>query len=150
MTISQPRTSRDAILTPIISLWMPWANWVVLGWKEIETRLHRRFYSLEGKTIGIHASQKWDDTAIEQARPYLQDWQIEQTRGFLKIGGAIIGKAACTTARSLNGEDSRRALIDCASVQRHGLVLAYPRSIEAIPAKGKQGIWYQELPEEPR
>jgi hypothetical protein len=131
---------------PIISLWRPWANWVVLGWKEIETRLHKRFYSLEGKDIYIHASAKWDFTALDQARRYLSDWKIKQTYHFQKIDlkGAIIGKVSVTTARPLTAEDSSRALIDCESVQRHGLVLAYPRIIEAIPCRGRQGIWYQE------
>jgi hypothetical protein len=138
------------MIVPVISLWMPWANWVVLGWKDIETRLHKRFYGLKGKKIAIHASLKWDDTAIEQARPYLRDWQIEQTN-FMnrnKFGGAIIGTACCTTARELTDEDSFRALIDCGTVKRQGLVLAYPKIVKAIPCRGKQGIWYAEMPEE--
>jgi hypothetical protein len=45
---------------PIISLWQPWAQWVALGWKLIESRTHNRFKSLLTKRIGIHASAKWD------------------------------------------------------------------------------------------
>lgn len=135
--------------TPVITLWMPWANWVVLGWKEIETRLHRRFYSLQGKEIAIHASHKWDDLALELARPYLQDWQIARTERFLHIGGAIIGRACVTNARPLTTEDSHRALIDCKGTQRHGLVLAYPRPLaETILCAGKQGIWYYDIPQD--
>jgi len=131
---------------PIISLWMPWANWVVLGWKGIETRLHKRFYSLVGKEIGIHASQKWDDTALEAAKPYLWPPHWEATHSFLRIGGALIGTVCVVDARELTSEDSKRALIDCGSVKRHGLYLAYPKSIEAIPMRGKQGIWYADIP----
>lgn len=130
---------------PVISLWMPWANWVMLGWKEIETRTHKRFYSLAGKKIAIHCSLKWDDTALEQAGPYLQDWQIARTKDFLRIGGGIIGTVCVTAARPLTAEDSHRALIDCGSVERHGLILAYPKVIPVIPCRGKQGVWYQEL-----
>jgi hypothetical protein len=127
---------------PIISLWMPWANWVVLGWKPIETRLHKKFYGLVGKEIGIHASQKWDTTALEAAKPYLWESHWEKSQSFLKIGGAIIGTVCVVEARELTAKDSKGALIDCGSVKRHGLYLAYPKVIEAIPAKGKQGIWY--------
>jgi hypothetical protein len=128
--------------TPIISLWMPWANWVMLGWKEVETRLHKRFYGLAGREIGIHATAKWDETAIDAARPYLTAWQLSQTMGFPRIGGAILGTAFCVHVRPCVSGDSRIALIDCATVQRHGLSLQRPNIIEAIPARGKQGIWY--------
>ena len=127
---------------PIISLWMPWANWVVLGWKGIETRLHKRFYGLVGKEIGIHATQKWDESALDAAKPYLWPPHWESTHSFLRIGGAIIGTVCVVDARELTADDSKRALIDCGNTKRHGLYLAYPKIIEAIPAKGKQGIWY--------
>jgi len=127
---------------PIITLWQPWASWVMLGWKRIETRTHQRFKGLSGKWIGIHASVKWDEKAIEAASPYLLDWQIAKSKNFLKIGGAVIGRVAVTNFRPLTVEDSKCALIECESVQRYGLVLAYPHVVEAIPARGKQGIWY--------
>jgi len=131
--------------TPIISLWMPWANWVALKWKPIETRKHRRFASLVGKRIGIHASVKWDDSAIEAARPYLQEWQILQTERFLRIGGAIICTAMVKEFRPLTEYDEDDALIECRSVQRYGLRLDDVQIIEAIPCKGKQGVWYHDL-----
>lgn len=49
----------------VITLWQPWATWVVLGWKTIETRLHPRFASLAGQVIGIHAGLKFDDLAMD-------------------------------------------------------------------------------------
>ena len=127
---------------PIISLWMPWANWVMLGWKIIETRRHKRFAGLAGKRIGIHATQHWDESAIEAARPFLTEQQICNSYSFLKIGGAILGTVQGASHRLLMGNDSRHALIDCQNTQRYGLILLDPQTIEAIPAKGKQGIWY--------
>jgi hypothetical protein len=129
--------------TPIISLWMPWANWVMLGWKTVETRRHNRFRNLEGKRIGIHATAKWDDTAIEAARPYLSEEQISDTLGFLRIGGAILGTVQVEWAshQPLAAQFCKSALIECVT-ERYGLYLRFPRIIEAIPARGKQGIWY--------
>ena len=127
---------------PVISLWMPWANWVSLQWKPIETRLHKRFASLVGKRIGIHASCKWDGDAPELARKYLTEAQLLQTEGFLHIGGAIICTALVTEFRKLTSEDSAAALIDCGSVERYGLILEDVQIIEAIPCKGRQGIFY--------
>ena len=127
---------------PIISLWMPWANWVMLGWKTIETRLHRRFTGLAGKRIGIHAACKWDDKAFAAAKPYLTYDQYARSENFLRIGGAILGTVGTSAHRLLQSWDAKYALIECSSVQRYGLVLYDPQTIEAIPAKGKQGIWY--------
>lgn len=126
---------------PVISLWMPWANWVALGWKRIETRTHSRFRSLVGKRIGIHASLKWDATALDEASRYLTFEQVEQTKKFLRIGGAIICTAMVREFRPLGVVDEPKALIEC-ETPRYGLFLTDIEAIEAIPAKGKQGIWY--------
>lgn len=127
---------------PVISLWGPWANWVSLGWKTIETRRHKRFVSLVGRRIGIHATTKWDDTAIEQATPYLTEQQRYDSSRFLKIGGAIICTAWVKGFDVLAEKDSARALIDCGSVRRYGLFLTEIETVPLIEAKGKQGIWY--------
>jgi hypothetical protein len=133
---------------PIISLWMPWANWVMLGWKRIETRTHPKLASLQGRTIGIHATQHWDKSAIDLARPYLSPEQLWKTANFLKIGGAILGTVQALEHRKLGSSDSMHALIDCGpDTNRWGIVLTAPRVIEAIPARGYQGIWYHEIPD---
>jgi hypothetical protein len=132
---------------PVISLWRPWANWVALEWKLIETRTHQRFKGLVGKRIGIHGSLKWDDGAIELATPWLSDKRAAMTRDFLKLGGAIICTAYAVNHRELDSLDNHQALIDCTHVTRYGLILRDIQSIEAIPCKGKQGIWYHEIPE---
>ena len=130
---------------PVISLWGPWASWVSLGWKTIETRRHKRFVSLVGRRIGIHITSKWDDTAIEQARPYLTEAQICASQQFLKIGGAIICTALVDRFDVLSDEYSDRALIDCGSVRRYGLFLSQIETIPVIPVAGKQGIWYHDF-----
>ena len=133
------------MIIPVISLWTPWANWVALGWKPIETRTHQRFRGLVGKQIGIHASLHWDKNAIESARPFLSSQQIIKTKGFLKVGGAVICTAYVSEFRELDPLDNAGALIDCTHVTRYGLFLKDVQIIEAVPCKGRQGIWYQEL-----
>jgi hypothetical protein len=129
---------------PIISMWNPWAIWVIIGWKKIETRTHNRFRSLNGKTIAIHSTVKWDETAIEKAGNYLTPSEVNETNEFLRLGGAIIGTADVIDYRPLTSSDSPLALIDCGSIKRYGMVLDNVRPLPAIPAKGKQGIWYLE------
>jgi hypothetical protein len=155
---------------PIISMWNPWAIWVIIGWKKIETRTHDlsasacprasclraphrqtrrraqagRFRSLNGKTIAIHSTVKWDETALEKAGNYLTPSEVSETNEFLHLGGAIIGTADVIDYRPLTSSDSPLALIDCGSIKRYGMVLDNVRPMPTIPAKGKQGIWYLE------
>lgn len=129
-------------LMPVISLWQPFANWVALGWKQIETRTHTRFAGLEGKRIGIQASLTWDKTAIAAATPYLTPEQLATSNTFSRMGGAVICTAFVKEFRKLTEDDSRRSLINCGSVERYGLILEDVQIIEAIPCKGRQGIFY--------
>lgn len=126
---------------PIISMWMPWSNWAALRWKTCETRLHDRFKRLAGKRIGIHSALKWDDEALAQARPFLSAARCAATDNFLRIGGAIICTAFVKEARWLTHCDEPAALIEC-ETPRFGLFLEDVQLIDAIPVKGKQGIWY--------
>jgi activating signal cointegrator 1 len=136
----------------VITLWQPWASFIALGWKTIETRTHDRFRNLEGETIGIHAGNTWDKDWKELAVPYLTEEQIIHTKISLKglfDGGYNKGKILCTTHVSdtnwLNEPASWNALINCnpeeIGFQRFGLFLGNVKSIKPIPAKGKQGIW---------
>ena len=133
---------------PIISLWRPWANFVALEWKLIETRTHQRFRSLVGKRIGIHASLKWDNNWRELAGPFLSEKRMAQVDGWLKLGGAIICTAYVVNHRELDPLDNHQALIDCTHITRYGLILRDIKGIESIPCRGKQGIWYHEVPVE--
>lgn len=49
---------------PVITLYQPWATWIMRELKTIESRTHARFNSLLYKTILIHAGQTTDKTAI--------------------------------------------------------------------------------------
>jgi hypothetical protein len=132
---------------PVISLWGPWAQWVALTWKPIETRTHQRFASLVGKRIGIHVAVKWDDSALKLAEPYLSNFQISHTMEFLRLGGAIICTAFVSEHRELTNADSKNALIHCTNEpKRYGLFLEDVWEVEAIPCRGKQGIWYYDFP----
>lgn len=132
--------------TPVISLYPPWANWVALGWKKIETRTHTRFASLVGKRIGIHVSLKWDNAALELASEFLTEAQRSTSKNFLRVGGAIICTAFVDWHRELDPLDNKNALIDCTHITRYGLGLSDVQGIEAIPCRGKQGIWYYDIP----
>lgn len=144
--ILEKRARPETLRLPVISMWMPWANWVGLGWKTIETRTHRRFQSLAGRQIAIHCAVKWDKSATKAALAYLTPNQVGATERFLKIGGAVCWLATVAEHRRLTPADERAALIEC-STERYGLVLTDIRSIgEAIPMKGRQGIWYADLP----
>lgn len=127
---------------PIISLWQPWAQWVSLGWKPIETRTHNRFAGLVGRRIGIHAAVKWDHNALALASNYLTPDQIQKTDLLMRIGGgAVICTAKVAGHRLLQKSDETGALIECGT-KRFGLILEDIEIFTPIPAKGKQGIWY--------
>lgn len=127
---------------PIITLWQPWATWIALGWKTIETRTHPRFRGLMGKRIGIHAGAHWDQDAFDTAEQYLSDEQLLQTKEYYRLRKGIVCTAMVQDFRKLTVADSTAALIECRST-RWGLVLADVLVPEVpVPANGRQGIWF--------
>jgi hypothetical protein len=133
---------------PAISLWQPWATWILWGWKTIETRLHDRFAKLEGRRIAIHASVTWDQQAISAASPYLTKEQVEQTYKLLPRdwkAGCLLCSALVEDYRLTEPGDAKRALIEC-DTPRVGLWLKDIQPIEPpIAMRGHQGIWMVEL-----
>jgi len=124
---------------PVITLYQPWATWVVRGWKTIETRTHSRFSSLLGRTILIHAGMKTDLEAVNN--PYLLPEQISHKPEEM-VNGYILGSAAVVAFRELNTKDEPAALIECSTL-RYGLFLSDITQWEQpYPAKGEMGIWY--------
>jgi len=131
-----------------ITLYEPWATWVGLKWKKIETRTHDRFKCLAGQRIAIHAGLKFDKFWPEAACDYLTD---EQKCFMLRVassvdGGMLHGRILCTAfvaeARRLAMGDSKLALCDCGRGDRFGLVFADVRPVEGYPkARGHQGVW---------
>lgn len=135
----------------VITLWQPWAQFVAMGWKTIETRTHDRFKGLVGQEILIHAGLKWDPSAIREAMPYLHSSWITFMQGngpFFeagRVGGNIIARASVVASRKLTPEDASQALIEC-DTPRYGLILAYIKPVHFVKASGKQGIWTYDGP----
>lgn len=138
-----------SVLVPCISLWQPWAQWIMLGWKTIETRTHARFESLTGQRIGVHAAKVWDKQAIHIARPYLTDAQFDQTFETFRVhhhdSGKVLGTVFVNEHRLLDSDDAPAALIECQTV-RYGLLLRDPIKLAVpFPVTGRQGIFHVEL-----
>lgn len=130
-------------ILPVITLYQPWATWIIRGWKTIETRTHDRFKGLVGKDILIHAGKRTDETAINNR--FLSKSQILHNPDEI-VNGAIIGKAHVYQSRELGYLDERAALIECMYTKRFGLFLARIEKLEEpIYVKGEMGIWYFDL-----
>jgi hypothetical protein len=129
-----------------ISLWQPWAQWVALEWKGIETRTHARFAKLEGERIAIHAAKKWDPHYFDIAFPYLDQDRLYKTRKLVHLDGAIICTADVVKTKWLLGtiHEEREAL--CRTKRLFGLFLDQIQTFDAIPFRGRQGIF--EVPDD--
>lgn len=142
----------------VITLWQPWASFIALGWKTIETRDHDRFKNLVGETIGIHAGNVWDKNWFKLTIPYLTREQrlltITVHQEFKKGDNEFKGKILCTAkvdaTRLLLPDDSKDALIYCPDDlynRRFGLFLKDIKPIHHVAVKGKRGIWNYEFKE---
>lgn len=131
---------------PAITLYQPWATWVIDGWKTIETRTHNRFGCLLNKTILIHAGQQTDLNAWDN-NPYLTQAQLQERR-LVRPNGYILGIALVKSFGKLSAIHSHKALIDCENTERFGLYLTDVEKFKTpIPCKGGMGIWYYNLDE---
>lgn len=137
--------SIDSGIMPVITLYQPWATWVIRGWKLIETRTHDRFKSLVGRRILIHAGKKTDASDAVVKNPYLTREQLLYNPDEV-INGYILGSALVQDFRVLDERDSRLALIDCCSVIRFGLFLNETLTFaKPIKEQGEMGIWYYDI-----
>lgn len=133
----------SSTIRPVITLYQPWASWIMRGWKIIETRTHDRFKSLNGKRILIHAGKTTDASAVNN--PYLTKEQILWKPDEI-INGAIIGECLVQHFQKLDESHSKKALIDCGNVERWGLFLNEIMMLEKpIEINGEMGIWYFDL-----
>lgn len=131
-----------------ITLYQPWALWVALGYKPIETRTHDRFKNLVGKRIAIHSAQIYDEGAFKLAWEFLPP-KLKAPLGVIKLAmsvslarGSIVCTAIVIKTEWLNEEHSNRALCDCKNVKRFGLFFADVKALKKpIPYKGRQGIF---------
>ncbi|MEC7753824.1 MAG: hypothetical protein VYB44_07325 [Bacteroidota bacterium] len=130
---------------PAITLYQPWATWIMREWKLIETRTHARFSKLKGERILIHAGLSTDTSDLTVQNPYLTQKQIWQNPEEV-INGFILGSVYVYDFKRLTAKDSQSALIDCSQVPRWGLFLKDIKPFKnPIPAKGSMGIWYYNL-----
>lgn len=137
--------AENSKILPVITLYQPWATWIMREWKTIETRIHNRFSSLNGKTILIHAGQRTDDSSLAIRNPYLTKEQILFNPDEV-VNGFILGSAFVYDFMALTDHDSQKALIDCGTVDRYGLFLDQINKFQnTIPVKGEMGIWYYDI-----
>ena len=130
------------MIYPVITLYQPWATWIMRGWKTIETRTHPRFACLEGREILIHAGQKTDESAANNI--YLTKKQILHNPDEV-VNGYILGSVYVKDFRLLHPSDANDSLIECFTI-RYGLFLTDVQKFkEPIPCKGEMGIWYYDL-----
>lgn len=128
---------------PVITLYQPWATWIMRGWKTIETRTHNKFRCLKGHTILIHSGQTTDANAIHN--PYLTAMQLKHDPDEM-INGFILGTAFVNDYKMLSEKHERQALIECLSIQRYGLFLVdIVKFGNPIFEKGEVGIWHYDL-----
>lgn len=122
-----------------ITIWRPWALWIVSGIKTIETRRHGLFRFTVGQRLAIHAGQAVDEQAWDMAE------KATGERPGPDVGEmGVVGVARVVEARRLTDADNKAAM--CMAKGLFGLFLAERKRITpAIPCKGQQGIW--QLPE---
>ena len=131
------------MVLPAITLYQPWATWIMRGWKTIETRTHNRFGCLIGKRILIHAGMNTDAAAINN--PYLTKDQLMYKPEEV-VNGFILGSVFVKSFGKLSLIHSEKALIDCVNTERFGLYLSQiEKFTEPIACKGEMGIWYFDM-----
>jgi len=144
-------TSDRERMMPAISMWQPWATFVCLGWKTIETRTHERLKSLKGKRIVIHATQKVDESAFMNMYypKSLSMLDAINLTGFVNMNrGRLLCTATVAAARwapnvqfDEHEEWNKKAMCDVA-----GKFCLFLEDIEPlrerVPFKGRQGIFY--------
>jgi hypothetical protein len=127
-----------------ITLHQPWASLILVG-----------------QTIAIHAGQKWDKFAFtiswpltdgEMAVAAVAEYRADGAAVRRAIGaarkarGCVVAIADVEAHRRLTEADSQAAL--CPADGLFGLVLSNVRRfLEPIAARGRQGIWEWEPPE---
>jgi hypothetical protein len=134
------------MILPAITLYQPWATWIMRGWKSIETRTHNRFACLKDKTILIHAGLTTDSSIAATHNPYLTFEQIKLNPDDM-INGFILGSAYVRDYGNLVHCHSQNALIECGGLtKRYGLFLNQITIFEKpIPVQGGMGIWHFDM-----
>lgn len=137
------------ITLPALTLWQPWATFVVAGFKPIETRTHGRYRSLEGKRIAIHSALRKPkkaelDARFDWLKDHGRDDILEECGWFMDIypRGYILGTALVDEVRFMTPDDEDGALCDYYPGAWAYVLNDARRFAEPIPCKGEQGIWH--------
>ena len=160
--------------TPVITLWQPWATFVIYGGKMIENRGWAPPKKIMGKVNGIHAGKTFEKDIIEGMRddddPFFKEAlrKCESACGHPSEGprGKIIGTAFLKGyLHQENGkniyhrfggkvfeiapEKLPEKVLRWWDSHQYGWHYVNVRPLKKpIPAKGKQGIWNFDLPED--
>ena len=138
-----------------ITLYEPWATFIVYGWKTIETRYHDRFRSLSGRWIGIHASKRspelYGDILMASrfmcGRDAADAWNIFQEHGYRS--GEVVCVAKVGWANRLRGSEDEECHALCPTRGLFGLGLVDVRPLkQPVPVRGHQGVWHWEIDED--
>ena len=132
-----------------ISLWEPWATFIMMKKKTIETRTHNRFKGLVGERIAICAALKFDKSGIW--KDYLpSDWRFSISN-LLSLTTVTKGTIMCTATVSAarwapnvdfveRNEWNKKAL--CEVGGKYCLFLNDIKPVMGrIPVQGRQGIF---------
>ena len=133
-----------------ITLWQPWATYVTLKFKTIETRTHDRFKSLKGQRIAVHAGLKVDKSGLLNEYLYLKikRWDVDNIVRFIRMcRGQLVCTATVADARWAPNVDfeereewNKKAMCDVAG--RFCLFLEDIKPFRGrIPGRGRQGIF---------
>ena len=133
-------------------MWQPWASFVAMKWKTIETRTHERFKGLVGERIAIHATLKVDKTAfLNEYYPscMVGPRQIDNLVRFVTTcRGNILCTATVSSARWAPNVDfvereewNKKAMCEVAGKFCFFLEDIEPLR-EKVPFKGRQGIFH--------
>lgn len=131
----------------------PWASMIALGYKWIETRTDDRHKSLAGKWVAIHASAKM---VSPDAGTLKHLWSDQAKLAFAaEAQGAgtpmqhVLAIAHCREVRVLEQKDMIAAMCNTVATGITMYGICFDRIIRLMPpiqAKGRQGIWWWELP----
>lgn len=88
--LSNTAEMKEPIILPVITLYQPWATWIMRDWKLIETRTHPRFASLLGRDLLIHSGGTTDKSDAAINNPYLTSEQLRYKPEEI-INGFILG-----------------------------------------------------------
>ena len=132
-----------------ITLWQPWATFVAMKWKTIETRTHERFKGLKGQRITIHAAMKVDKAGIfNDFLPHMNPTQLVNYGLFIDTClGKVICTATVTDARWAPNVDfvEREEWNKKAMCEAGGKFCLFLEDIKPlknrIPFRGRQGIF---------